>query len=354
MQAEKKDIKSMLPDETAAWLADNGEAAYRAGQIFRWLSKSAESFDEMTDMNAALRAKLDRSFYISVPQTARRQVSRLDGTVKYLWRLRDGNAVESVVMSYGYGNTVCISSQAGCRMGCVFCASTGAGYIRDLEPSEMLDQVLFSEKDSKKPISNIVMMGIGEPLDNFDNVMRFLEIINHPGGRNMSMRHISLSTCGLVDGIDRLAEKNLQLTLSISLHAPDDETRGKLMPAAARYTVAELIGACGRYFDKTGRRISFEYALIKDINDSDEQAKLLSSLMKRVHGHVNIIPLNKVEGSPLIPGDTAAFAARLSRLGVNATVRRRLGADIDAACGQLRRKGVSELCGTGKKATGAR
>ncbi|MBO4331403.1 MAG: 23S rRNA (adenine(2503)-C(2))-methyltransferase RlmN [Oscillospiraceae bacterium] len=354
MQAEKKDVKSMLPDELASWLTENGEAAYRAGQIFKWLSRSAESFNEMTDLNAALRAKLEESFYITVPRAERKQVSRQDGTVKYLWRLRDGNAVESVVMSYGYGNTVCISSQAGCRMGCVFCASAGAGYVRDLEPSEMLDQVLFSEKDSARQISNVVMMDIGEPLDNFDNVMRFLSLINHPGGRNMSLRHVSLSTCGLVDGIDRLAEKDLQLTLSISLHAPDDETRRRLMPAAARYGVAELLDACGRYFDKTGRRISFEYALIKDVNDSEEQAKLLASLMKRVHGHVNIIPLNKTEGSPLIPGDTAAFAARLKKAGVNATVRRRLGADIDAACGQLRRKGVSELCGTGKKAIGAR
>lgn len=233
-------------------------------------------------------------------------------------------------------------------MGCVFCASTGAGYVRDLAPSEMLDQVIFSQKDSNMAISNVVMMGIGEPLDNFENVTRFLELINHPDGLNMSLRHVSLSTCGLIREIDRLAQMDLQLTLSVSLHAPDDETRRRLMPAASRYGVSELTEACVRYFEKTGRRISFEYALIKDINDSDRQAGLLAAMMKRVRGHVNIIPLNRVEGSPLIPGDTAAFAAKLKKLGANATVRRRLGADIDAACGQLRRKGVSEICDTGK------
>lgn len=340
MHDEKKDIKSMLPGEIEAWMKENGEAGYRAGQVFKWLSRKAESFDEMTNLGAGLREKLSSAFYITVPRAARVQRSQLDGTSKYLWQLGDGNAVESVVMSYDYGNTVCISSQVGCRMGCIFCASTGAGFVRNLRASEMLDEVMFSEKDSGKKISNIVMMGIGEPLDNFDNVERFLSLINHPDGLNMSLRHVSLSTCGLAEGIERLARLNLQLTLSVSLHAPDDETRRQLMPAAARYDISSLMDACVDYFNITGRRISFEYALIKGKNDSPEQARRLAALMKRVHGHVNLIPLNDVEGSPLVPGDAAGFAQTLKRLGVNVTVRRRLGADIDAACGQLRRKGA--------------
>lgn len=336
----KQDIKSMLPEEIGQWLKEKGQAAYRSRQIFTWLNKGIESFEEMTNISLSLRQLLDEHFYITVPGIEKKQASSLDGTVKYLWRLNDGSMVESVVMCYSYGNTACISTQVGCRMGCAFCASRDAGFVRNLRPSEMLDQVMFSQKDSGLKISNIVLMGIGEPLDNFDNVLRFLSLVNHQEGMNIGMRHISLSTCGLVSGIDKLAEHDLQLTLSVSLHAPDDETRKKIMPINAKYDINTLSEACQRYYNKTGRRISFEYALIKGVNDSPKQAQMLTELMKKTHGHLNLIPLNHVEGSPLEPGDSRQFADQLRKSGVNVTIRRRLGADIDAACGQLRRKGA--------------
>ncbi len=338
MQDEKREINSLLPEELEEAVKALGEPAYRAKQIFTWLTRGVGSFSEMSNLSRPLREKLEQSFTLVKPEVLRRQVSQQDGTVKYLWRLADGNAVESVVMRYSYGNTVCISSQVGCRQGCIFCASTGLGFIRNLTAGEMLAEVLWSGLDSGVPITGIVLMGIGEPLENYDNVRRFLQLVNHPAGLNIGMRHISLSTCGLVPGINRLAEENLQLTLSISLHAPDQETRVKLMPIARRYDVEALVDACEDYFRRTQRRISFEYALIQGVNDSDAQAQALSRLMKRTHGHLNLIPLNRVEGSPLIPGDTRAFSKKLSDLGVNVTVRRRLGADIEAACGQLRRK----------------
>ena len=338
MQDGKKEIRSLLPEELKAELEALGEPAFRAKQVFEWLTKGVRSFDEMTNLSKALRGKLAEHFELSAPEVLRKQVSQQDGTVKYLWRLSDGNAVESVVMRYSYGNTVCISSQVGCRQGCVFCASTGLGFIRNLSAGEMLSEVLYSGLDSGVPITGIVLMGIGEPLENYDNVLQFLRLVNHPQGLNIGMRHISLSTCGLVPGIYRLAEENLQLTLSISLHAPDDETRNRLMPISRKYELETLIKSCEDYFRRTERRISFEYALIEGVNDSPRQAKLLAELMRRTHGHLNLIPLNRVEGSPLIPGDTRAFSQRLKELGVNVTVRRRLGADIEAACGQLRRK----------------
>jgi 23S rRNA (adenine2503-C2)-methyltransferase len=278
-----------------------------------------------------------------VPEVERKLVSKEDGTIKYLWRLRDGNCIETVLMRYRHGNTVCISSQVGCRMGCLFCASTKAGYVRSLEPSEMLDQVLFTQKDSGETVSNIVLMGIGEPLDNFDNVMRFLTLVNHPDGMNIGMRHISLSTCGLVKMIDELAERDLQLTLSVSLHAPDDETRSKIMPVNRGTGVGELIAACRRYFEKTGRRISYEYALIDGMNDSDAQADMLARLLRGVPAHVNLIGLNDVKESPLRPSRRMdEFRERLEKRGVTVTVRRRLGSDIDASCGQLRRSFLEE------------
>ena len=337
----KKDIKSLLPAELEAEFAELGLPKFRARQVFKWLSAGVSGFDEMTDLSKDLRAKLDGIYQITVPVVLRRQTSASDGTEKFLWGLSDGNAVESVLMCYDYGNSVCVSSQVGCNMGCAFCASRG-GKVRDLRPSEILDQVLWTEKETGKKVSNIVMMGIGEPLDNFENVERFLRLVNCPEGLNIGMRHISLSTCGLVPGIDRLAELDLQLTLSVSLHAPDDETRSELMPVDRRWNVAELTDACRRYFEKTGRRISFEYALIRGVNDSDAQADMLAALMKKVRGHVNLIPLNEVEGSPLKPGDAKRFAAALSERGVNVTVRRRLGADIDAACGQLIKRTMKE------------
>ena len=337
------DIKSLTPEELAAELKTLGEPAFRARQIFSWLHRGVESFGEMTDLPKALREKLAGEYRLTVPRPVRIQVSRLDGTRKYLWELEDGNCIESVLMQYHHGNTVCISSQVGCRMGCAFCASTIAGKIRDLTPGEMLDQVLFTQKDSGQEISNIVLMGIGEPMDNLDNVLKFLELVNHPDGIRIGMRHISLSTCGILPGIDRLAELGLQLTLSVSLHAPDSETRSRLMPINRAYDVEELFEACRRYFDRTGRRISFEYAMIDGVNDHDWQADRIADRLRGMPGHVNLIPLNDVAESPWKPSRrTAAFQKRLESRGVTATVRRSLGGDIDAACGQLRRRAMEE------------
>ena len=333
------DIKSMTQQEITDALKAMGESAFRGKQIFSWLHKGARSFDEMSNLSKNLREKLSSEFFITVPTVARKQVSRLDGTTKYLWELSDGNCIETVLMSYHHGNTVCISSQVGCRMGCKFCASTVAGKVRDLRPSEMIDQVLFTQLDSGKEISNIVLMGIGEPLDNYQTVLRFLELVNHPDGLNIGMRHISLSTCGIVPQIDALAEQDLQLTLSVSLHAPDSETRSRIMPVNKAYDVEELFKACHRYFQKTGRRISFEYAMINGLNDNDWQADLLARKIQGMPGHVNLIPLNDVVESEFKPSKRiAAFQSRLESHGITATVRRSLGGDIDASCGQLRRK----------------
>ena len=333
------DIKSMTQEEITDALRAMGEPAFRGKQVFSWLHKGATDFAEMNNLSKPLREKLGKEFTITAPTVARKQVSRLDGTVKYLWELRDGNCIETVLMSYHHGNTVCISSQVGCRMGCKFCASTIAGKVRDLTPSEMLDQVLFTQLDSGKDISNIVLMGIGEPLDNRANVLRFLQLVNHPEGLNIGMRHISLSTCGVVPGIDALAEENLQLTLSVSLHAPDSATRSRIMLVNNAYDVEELFAACHRYFKKTGRRISFEYAMIDGVNDHDWQADLLAERIRGMPGHVNLIPLNDVVESEFKPSRrVAAFQKRLESHGLTATVRRSLGGDIDASCGQLRRK----------------
>ena len=336
-----KDILSMLPQEIEGELAALGEPKYRAKQIFDWLSRGVRDFDEMTNLPKALKEKLQAEYTLYRPEVLSKQVSKLDGTIKYLWELYDGNAVETVVMSYKHGNTVCVSSQVGCRQGCAFCASTIGGLVRCLEPSEILDEVLFSQLDSGKPISNIVLMGIGEPLDNFDNVMRFLELVNHPDGMNIGMRHISLSTCGITERFDELAERNLQITLSVSLHAPDDETRSRLMPANRGRGVEQLMDSCRRYYQKTGRRISFEYAMIDGVNDTEKHAHLLAQRAKSVGAHVNLIPLNHVEERQFRPstaGHMKAFIKILEDAGVNVTVRRKLGGDVDASCGQLRRK----------------
>ena len=339
MAEQKIDLKSMTIPEIESYLAGLGEPKFRAKQIFVWMHKGAESFDEMTNLSKALRAKLAESCTLTALKVERKQVSQLDGTIKYLWRMEDGNCVETVLMRYKHGNTVCVSSEIGCAMGCAFCASTIGGLIRRLTPAEILSQVIFTQKDSGLPISNIVLMGIGEPLDNFDNVMRFLELVNHPDGMNIGMRHISLSTCGLAEKIDKLADLQLQLTLSVSLHAPDDATRSQIMPVNRAYNVERLFQACRRYFEKTGRRISYEYAMIDGVNDSDEQADLLARHLKGTPGHVNLIPLNEVRESKLKPSRrVAAFQKRLESHGVTVTVRRKLGGDIDASCGQLRRK----------------
>lgn len=317
-----------------------GEPKFRAGQVYTWLHRGARSFDEMTNLSKPLREKLAQNYALPSPTVARRLESKKDGTIKYLWRLTDGNCVESVLMRYHHGNTVCISSEVGCPMGCAFCASTLGGLVRRLTPSEMLDQVLFTQLDSGLPISNIVLMGIGEPLDNYDTVLRFLALVNSPEGMNIGMRHISLSTCGVVDKIDRLAEENLQLTLSVSLHAPTDEVRSSIMPINRKYPVDTLLAACKRYFEKTGRRISFEYAMIRGVNDTPQMAQILIKKLRGIAAHVNLIPLNDVAESPLkpsLPETVRAFQQTLEQQGIPATVRRTLGSDINASCGQLRR-----------------
>ena len=331
------DLKSMTLQEMTSTLQEMGEPAFRGKQVFTWLHKGARSFDEMTNLSKALREKLKENCTLTVPQVARKQVSQQDGTI---------NCIESVLMRYHHGNTVCISSQVGCRMGCAFCASTVAGRIRNLTPAEMVDQVLFTQIDSGAEISNIVLMGIGEPMDNLDTVLKFLELINHPDGMNIGMRHISLSTCGVIPGIDRLSDLGLQLTLSVSLHAPDSETRSKIMPVNRAYDVEKLFEACHRYFRKTGRRISFEYSMLDAVNDNDWQADLIAKKLKGMPAHVNLIPLNDVVESPFKPSKRiSAFQKRLESQGVTATVRRSLGGDIDASCGQLRRKAMEEKGG---------
>lgn len=334
-------LKSMTLPELSALLKEMGQPAFRAKQLYTWLHRGVRSYEEMTNLPGALRAALAEKYPIHAPTVLRRQESQKDGTIKYLWQLSDGNCVETVLMRYHYGNTVCISTEVGCRMGCAFCASTIGGLVRKLEPFEMLDEVLFTQVDSGQPISHIVLMGIGEPLDNFDNVMRFLELVNSPEGMNISMRHISLSTCGLVPMIDRLAKLKLQLTLSVSLHAPNDQIRNTIMPVNKAYPTQELLDACRRYYAETSRRISFEYAMIDGVNDSVENARELISRLRGLPAHFNLIPLNHVEESPLKPSSKAAvalFQKTLEDAGIPATVRRTLGGDIDASCGQLRRK----------------
>ena len=338
-------LKSMTLGEMTQLFKEMGQPAFRAKQIYTWLHKGVRGYDEMTNLPKPLRERLARDYPIHAPQVVRKQESQRDGTIKYLWQLSDGNCVETVLMRYHYGNTVCISTEVGCRMGCAFCASTLGGLVRRLEPFEMLDQVLFTQVDSGQPISHIVLMGIGEPLDNFDNVMRFLELVNSPEGMHISMRHISLSTCGLVPKIDELAKRNLQLTLSVSLHAPNDAVRDTIMPVNRAYPSQELLDACRRYYAATSRRISFEYAMINGVNDRPEDARELLRRMKGLPCHFNLIPLNHVEESPLKPSTreaVAAFQKILEDGGIPATVRRTLGGDIDASCGQLRRKFTKE------------
>ena len=338
-------LKSQTLPELAGIFKELGQPQFRAKQVYTWLHKGVRSYDEMTNLPKALRETLEERYPICPPEVVRRQESQRDGTIKYLWRLSDGNCVETVLMRYHYGNTVCISTEVGCRMGCAFCASTLGGLVRRLEPQEMLDQVLFTQVDSGLPISHIVLMGIGEPLDNFDNVMRFLELVNSSEGMNISMRHISLSTCGLVPKIDALAQKKLQLTLSISLHAPNNEIRNRIMPVNKAYPIEQLLDACRRYYQATSRRISFEYAMIRGVNDSPENARELLERMKGLPAHFNLIPLNHVEESPLQPSTRAsvvAFQKILEDGGIPTTVRRTLGGDIDASCGQLRRKYTQE------------
>ena len=334
-----RDIKTMNIAELKEAIKALSITAFHAAQIFRWLHLGVTSFEEMTDISKANREKLSSVFYISVPELVRRQESS-DGTVKYLWRLSDGNCIESVFMRYRHGNSLCISTQAGCRMGCIFCASTLLGLSRDLTPGEMLDEIIFAQKDTGLRVDSLVLMGTGEPLDNYDNTLRFLRLVSCEGGLNLGQRHISLSTCGLVPRIRELAEEGLGITLSVSLHAPEDNLRSDLMPVNRAYPLRELIPACRDYFARTGRRISFEYAMIDGKNDTPECARALSKLLAGMNAHVNLILLNKVKESPLEPSkdkNVKAFIDFLEKNGINVTVRRRMGRDIDAACGQLRR-----------------
>lgn len=339
---ERIDIKSCTLPRLNTLVTEMGLPRYRAGQIFRWLhQKQVSSFAEMSDLSAALREQLAEKFYINAVGIKKRLVSSLDGTVKYLYELSDGNCVEAVLMEYRHGMALCISTQVGCRMGCKFCASTLGGKVRDLTPSEMLDEVYLAGRDSGKRVGSLVLMGIGEPLDNFDNVMDFLEILSCPEGLNLSQRHVSLSTCGLVDKIYDLAARKSQLTLSVSLHAPNDEIRSRSMPVNNKYGMDELLKACRDYFTATGRRVSFEYALIAGVNDGPEHARELSHRLRGMGAHVNLIPVNPVKETGMKRGDRESvrrFQQELTRLGVNATVRRELGGDISAACGQLRRQ----------------
>lgn len=338
----KKDIKSLNNEELAEWVRENSLPAFRAKQIFSWLHKSGVSdFSEMSNVSKELRNKLSEEFYISSCEIENKYVSAIDGTVKYLFRLSDGEFLETVIMKYKYGYTICVSSQVGCKMGCRFCASTLAGFKRNLTAGEIESQLHSAQKDLGIRISHIVLMGIGEPLDNFDNVLRFIENVNSEDGLNISVRNITLSTCGIVPRIKDLMKHDLQLTLTISLHAPNDEIRSKIMPVNDRWKINEVIAACREYAEFTSRRVSFEYTLIKDVNDTPECAEELSKLLKGMLCHVNLIPVNNVEERKNIRSSDKSvnkFLHILQKNGINATIRRTLGSDINASCGQLRRK----------------
>ena len=336
------DIRSLFLPELEALLQELGEPPYRARQLYAWLhEQDAENYGEMTNLPKALREKLGASFPLRVPETLQVQTSALDGTQKYLFALADGNVIESVLMRYRHGLSVCVSTQVGCRMGCRFCASTLDGRVRDLTAGEMLGQISRIRKAAFGRISHVVLMGSGEPLDNYDQVLRFLRLLSAPGANQISQRNITLSTCGLVPEIRRLAEEDLAITLAISLHAATDEKRRALMPVAARYGLDELMAACADYFEKTGRRVSFEYALIAGENDSDQDARLLARLLRPQHGHLNLIPVNLVrERNYRRPTSSAIvkFHKKLEKYGINVTIRREMGPDIDGACGQLRKR----------------
>ena len=349
---EKPELLSLDKEELTALLTSWGEPRYRADQIFSQLHKGVAP-DDMTNVGKSLRQRLNEETVWRLPTVRRKLTSAIDGTIKYLFELADGNCVESVLMHYAHGVTICLSSQVGCAMGCKFCASTIGGKVRDLTAGELVGQVIAASCDAGETIGGIVLMGIGEPLDNFDAVVRFLRLVNAPEGLNIGYRHISLSTCGLVDRIDRLAELRLPITLSVSLHAADDETRSTIMPINRKWNIAALLGACRRYFEKTGRRISFEYTLIAGKNDSPAAARRLALVLNRnlrtrtetMPIHVNLIPVNEVAETGFKRADraaVAAFAATLGENGIRATVRRRLGADINAACGQLRRESAKK------------
>lgn len=336
------DIKSLNLEELTEYIEGLGEKKFRAKQIYKWLHQDfVTGFDEMTNIPKNLRDKLKEDAYIYVVKPVKVMVSKLDGTRKYLYELNDGNIIESVLMKYHHGNSVCISTQVGCRMGCRFCASTLDGLERQLTPSEMLDEIYRIQKDTEERVSNIVLMGSGEPLDNYDNVIKFLKLISDENGQNISGRNITLSTCGIVPMIRRLADEKMQLTLAISLHASDDNTRQKLMPVANKYTIAELLDACRYFFQTTGRRITFEYSLVSGINDMESEARKLGILLNDINCHVNLIPVNPIKERDFkqsVKKDVEKFKNVLEKYKINVTIRREMGRDIDGACGQLRRR----------------
>lgn len=337
----KKDIRAYGYEELQKEMATIGEKAFRAKQIYEWLHvKLVDHFDEMTNLSKVLREKLEENYEILPVVMLERQISQIDGTNKFLFRLYDGNVVESVLMKYKHGNSICVSTQVGCRMGCKFCASTIGGRIRDLSSGEILAQIMVAQKYLGERISNVVLMGSGEPLDNFDNVIKFLKLVNAEYGLNIGQRHITLSTCGIVPKIIELADLNLSITLAISLHAFSDEKRRVIMPIANKYTIAEILDACKYYMNKTGRRITYEYSLVSGVNDSKEDARSLSKLLKDMNGHVNLIPVNEIKENTLKRPSKKTiedFEGILKAHGIEATVRREMGSDINAACGQLRR-----------------
>ncbi len=343
---EKCDIKSLTFEELSGELERQGQKAFRSRQIYQWIhQKLADSFDEMTNLPQALREQLKKEYSFTSLQKADVRISGIDGTRKYLFALADGNVIESVWMKYKHGNSVCISSQVGCRMGCRFCASTLDGLERNLMPSEMLEQIYQIQKDTGERVSNVVVMGSGEPLDNYDNLIRFIRLLTDEKGLHISQRNITVSTCGIVPGIYRLSEENLNLTLALSLHAPNDEVRKTLMPIANRYGLEEVLEACRTYFEKTGRRLTFEYSLVKGVNDNLEEAGALARLIKGRHGHVNLIPVNPIKERDYVQSDKKAieaFRSYLERQGIAVTVRREMGRDINGACGQLRKSFMDE------------
>lgn len=336
-------IKSLTLNELENLFISINEPKYRALQVFSWLSKGVISFDDMTNISKELKEKLEEITYVNILKIEKKLVSKIDGTVKYLFKLMDNEFIESVVMEYKHGISICISTQVGCKMGCSFCASTIGGFKRNLSTAELIDQIIFSQLDYGKRISSVVLMGIGEPLDNYDNLIKFLEIVNNKNGLNISLRHISVSTCGIVDKIYLLAEKRLQITLSVSIHAPNDTLRNKLLPINFKWGVDELINSCHYYIDETGRRISFEYTLIDGVNDKEENALELARILKGMLCHINLITVNKVKERNYIKSNINTvnnFSNILKSKGLNVTVRRVLGADINASCGQLRRDSI--------------
>ncbi len=341
-QEIQQDIKSMTLEELTEELATLGEKPFRAKQMYQWMHvKLAAGFEEMTNLSKAMREKCEKKYTYTSLKIVEVQESKLDGTRKFLFGLADGNVVESVWMKYKHGNSVCISSQVGCRMGCRFCASTLDGLERNLMPSEMLDQIYTIQRITGERVSNVVVMGTGEPMDNYDNLLKFLRILTDENGLNISQRNITVSTCGLVPEMRRLAEEKLQITLALSLHASTDEKRRELMPIANRYSIAELMDACAYYFEQTGRRITFEYSLVGGVNDTDEDAARLSHLAKPLCCHINLIPVNPIKERDFVQSEGAriqSFKNKLEKNRIAVTVRREMGRDIDGACGQLRRR----------------